>query len=479
MDKFLGLTIKQLFLFTLLIYLGFAYFNYGHNTGDEYSQIYEFAAYRLGLIPHSELRLWEYTNQIRPSFQIWLVYWIYKGFLWLNPQASVFSVNYAIQALSAMLSLVTAYVGIITFAPKLQHPYQQLLIFLSLFTWLGIYTSIHFNSENIAGKLYLLALFSLINGCSKRRIAWFATAAMLFALAFATRFQIAFSALGVVIWLLVRQRLKWQEWAVLVSVSAVGIFIFNILIDHWFYGSWTLTAYHYYYQNMVTGTMNSYGTDPVYTYIPMIAGYLPWGPLYLIATVWYCYRKPLDIVSLAIVPFFLIHSLIGHKEVRFMLPLIGLMPITISFFCQEFNLLKHIQTVKGWRITAKTIVGLNFIAYLTLLVPAATEIGGWRFIYNNYPNKVTLFYNASKDRKLLFYVRPQTPIIKVSSSQEIQCPNSTTCLYLLDADKQESNIAGKLVYSFFPLSWNQYNYHNWMKNIGHFNIYQLNQLNPK
>ena len=71
--SFNNFTAKHYLFFATILYLIFAYFNYGHNTGDEYSQIYEFAAYKIGYVNYADLRLWEYDNHMRPGFQVWIV----------------------------------------------------------------------------------------------------------------------------------------------------------------------------------------------------------------------------------------------------------------------------------------------------------------------------------------------------------------------------------------------------------------------
>ena len=55
-------------LLALIIAAITSYTNFGHTTGDEYSQIFEFGAYKLGNVSQSDLR-YEFNTQMRPSIQ--------------------------------------------------------------------------------------------------------------------------------------------------------------------------------------------------------------------------------------------------------------------------------------------------------------------------------------------------------------------------------------------------------------------------
>lgn len=475
--SFNNFTTKHYLFFATILYLIFAYFNYGHNTGDEYSQIYEFAAYKIGYVNYADLRLWEYDNHMRPGFQVWIVYELYQFMHLFNPDVSIFGLNYIIQAGSALLSIFACYLSFNVLAKDFRHNYSKLFVILSLFTWLGIYTSLHFNGENISGKLYFISVLLILLALDRKHWFYFVLSGLIFGMAFASRFQITFSALGVFIWLIIGKRISLKHMLILLLSSLISIGIFNVVIDHWFYNAWTFTAYNYYYQNIVTGTMNTFGTDPFYTYIPMILGYFPWGPIYVVATIWFIYRHPKHIFTFAILPFFVIHSIIGHKEVRFMLPMIAFMPYIITAWLDKINFIDKLHNKKSYRVTSKVIIWLNCIAFITMLIPAATEIGGWRYISEHYKQNTTIYYNASKDRKLLFYIKPNIKLIPINNSSEINCKNTPNCLYLLDADRVESNVPGELKYSFFPLWMAKYNYNNWMKNIGHFNIYEIQAAN--
>ena len=129
--------------------------NFGHLCGDEYSQIFEFAAWKLGYVHHADLRLWEFDSQMRPSIQIWIVVGVYRLLALFTHEVNPFTVNYIIYVASGLLSIASILVFSNAFMHRVKERYRDFFIILSLFTWLVLYTNTHFNSENICGHLLL------------------------------------------------------------------------------------------------------------------------------------------------------------------------------------------------------------------------------------------------------------------------------------------------------------------------------------
>ena len=95
----------------LLLYIITAYFSAGHNAPDEYYQILEFAAYKLGF-GNPQFLMWEYHAQMRPALQTLIVCGVYKSLASLsiiNP----FITAFVSRLLSGLLSLLAMYVFIL------------------------------------------------------------------------------------------------------------------------------------------------------------------------------------------------------------------------------------------------------------------------------------------------------------------------------------------------------------------------------
>ena len=217
------------------------------------------------------------------------------------------------------------------FIHRVKENYRDYFVLLSLFTWLVLYSNTHFNSENICGHLLLLSVGLFYGSLQKTgRFLPIIAAGVLLGLSFSCRFQIGFSILGLITWFFITslKRKTFVPWILLSASLLLSISIFTILADYFFYGRFVLSPYNYYYQNIATGMMNrASGVSPWFAYLFMVSIYLPFGPLYVLATIRQTIRFPLDILTSIIAPFVLFHCLIGHKEIRFLLPMLGFMPI--------------------------------------------------------------------------------------------------------------------------------------------------------
>jgi len=453
--------------------------NFGHLCGDEYSQIFEFAAWKLGHVDHADLRLWEFDSQMRPSIQIWMVVGVYKLAGLFTNEVNPFAINYIIYLASGILSIASILVFTNAFIHRVKENYRDYFVLLSLFTWLVLYSNTHFNSENICGHLLLLAVGLFYGSLQKTgRFLPIIAAGILLGLSFSCRFQIGFSILGLITWFFITslKRKTFVPWILLSTSLLLSISIFTILADYFFYGRFVLSPYNYYYQNIATGTMNrASGVSPWFAYLFMVSIYLPFGPLYVLATIRQTIRFPLDILTSIIAPFVLFHCLIGHKEIRFLLPMLGFMPIlmmgTLDELVNRFNYLqKHLPLI------VRVFWTVNIIACFSMLIPAATEIGAWRYLYDHYKKPTLLYYEGSVHQKLLYYRRPNLRIIVCKEGDPTPCPSGFNALLAIDARSKEPKPDLPLAYTFFPFGLNKFLPAAINRSIGHFDIYELKNI---
>ena len=452
--------------------------NFGHLCGDEYSQIFEFAANKLGYVNHSDLRLWEFDSQMRPSIQVWMVVAVYRFVGLFCTQVNPFVVSYIIYLLSGLLAVVSILVFTNSFISRVKPQYRDYFVILSLFTWLVLYTNPHFNSENICGHLLLLAVGLLYGRIDRPGRGLLIAVGVILGLSFSCRFQIGFSILGLMAWLLITswKRKKIGEW-VLVCISLLAsILVFNTIADYFFYGHLVFSPYNYYFQNIATGTMNrASGVSPWFAYLYMVATYVPFGPIYVIATIYFIIKYPRDLLTSILATFVFFHLLIGHKEPRFMLPMLGFMPFLIMVFLDDLviryhGLEKHLGTI------VRVLWTINIIACFSLLIPAATEIGGWWYLYNHYQKPTLLYYNASIHQKLLYYKRGNLELVNYKLGDPTPCPPGFNAVIAINGNSKEAKPNLSLVYSFFPLSLNKVMPLAIVRSIGHFDLYEVKNV---
>lgn len=452
--------------------------NFGHLCGDEYSQIFEFAAWKLGLVDHGDLRLWEFDSGMRPSIQAWMVVAAYRLLGLFGGEVSPFAVNYVIYVFSGLLSVGSILVFTKAFITRVQPHHRDYLLLLSLFSWLVLYTGPHFNSENISGHLLLLGV-GLLYANLEGRARWpFVAAGLILGLSFSCRFQVGFSILGLSLWLafIARKRGLVGRWILLMTSLLLSVLIFTVVADYLFYGRPVLSPYNYYHQNIATGTMNRHsGVSPWFAYLGLVSIYLPFGPAYILAGINQFLRYPRDILTWTVAPFVLFHFLIGHKEVRFLLPMLGFMPVMIMVALDDL-LKRHPISADKLNVAIKAVWFVNIAACLSLLIPTATEIGAWRYLHDHYKKPTILYFNASVHQKLLYYRRPNLKVIDWKKGDPLPLPSGFNCLMAVNANSPEAKPDLPLVYTFFPFGLDKILPSAVVRSVGHFDLYELRNV---
>ena len=104
--------------------------------------------------------------------------------------------------------------------------------------------------------------------------------------------------------------------------AVVSLLALGMLTDRWLYDEWTLTPVNYLRENILNENMLKFGTSPWWYYFtePFTEGGYVYGPLALVAAVWFFWRRPRHVVTWMLVPFLLVHFFLGHKELRFFFP---------------------------------------------------------------------------------------------------------------------------------------------------------------
>lgn len=454
-----------------------SYTNFGHNTGDEYSQIFEFAAYKLGYVSQGDLRI-EFGSHMRPTIQVWMVVAVYRLVGLFTTQVNPFLVSYLIYFSSGLLGIFSILVFTKAFLVRVKPQYHPWFVLISLFSWLVLYTNPHFNSDNISGHLLLLAvglLYAKLADLSLRRIL---CVGFILGLAFSCRFQVGFAILGLMVWLIFTayKNRKLGQWFLLSISLVAAVMIFNFLSDYCFYGEWVCSAYNYYHQNIALGIMDSWsGVSPWYSYFFMVSMYLPFGPIYVLATLYFLIKYPLDILSSIIGFFVLFHILIGHKEVRFLMPMLGFMPVIIMVVMADLER-RYDWFARHLDKTAFVVWIINLIACISLLLPAATEIGGWRYLYNHYRKPTLVYFNVSVNQKLLFYKKQNLQLIQYKSGEPTPCPQGYNCLIAMNGNSNDPKPNSPLVYTFFPFNLTNVLPSAIVHAVGHFDLYELKNI---
>ena len=234
-------------LSALVVYLTCAVFNSGVLHPDEHFQILEFARWKLGE-GTPQAMAWEHVAKIRPTLQPVLAMGVIRLCRWVgmdNPfhQAMVMRIITAVVMLFSMRQFVKAA------GRWVASQHRNALMAATLFFWVVPMISVHFSSEilSTACLLFLLARLLKRETPSVSDALWMGIVA---ALGFEFRYQMAFAYVGILAWILIIGKYRWQVWC-MAAMGFLGVTALCTALDCWYYGRLVFAPYNYYYMNMV------------------------------------------------------------------------------------------------------------------------------------------------------------------------------------------------------------------------------------
>lgn len=501
------LTIKHKYIYTaIVLYLLSSYLHVGYVHADEYYQIFQFAATKIGL--HVLRTPWEYTDAMRSALLpsvIVLIYRFYALFTVPDP----FVMGFIMRLVASIISLTSIILMLQVFLPTIRSDIgKKYLSLLGLFTLAGIYFNIHYCSENISGSLFLIA-FSLtmrmlfrfgsqpsnptsfldktsfphsvpllcrVSFLRRQESIQCILIGLFLALAFTVRFQVGFLIIGLLAWLIFIQRINFKLLIILLVSLVIGVLIFNVVIDYWYYNHWTITAWNYFRQNIVLDKVNGYGTDPWYYYIYMGASIIPFGPLYVVGCIVLFVYKPKHPLTWTLIPFILIHSLIGHKEIRFMAPITNIMPLCLIYAVEILEDKFGINFL-SWKKTIKILWWINCLSLIVMAIPPTTELPVFRYIYKNYPQPTDYYFLTYGGSDVDFYKRQNLISHKIDKLEDVKCDISRPCLLALTCGQAKHlnfPLKEKEVYTQCPSFIFKLNVGDWINRTAIYKVYRLN-----
>lgn len=353
-----------------LIFVLTAYFSVGYFHADEHYQVIEFAGLKAGWNTPNELT-WEYHTQIRSALLPSLAYWIFSLnslFHITDPYTSLFVLR-LFTGIFCFTALIFFYRKSGNFLFKNQESTSFLRItylVLLLLTWYIPFLSVRFTSETWSAICLLFALGFYFE-IGKRKYLPFLIG-LLFGLAFLFRFQMAFGLIGIGAYHLIfgQEKLKTTLY-ILLGFSA--ILLIGVFIDRWFYSQWVFTPWNYFWlffeNDILNGAESSFGMSSRFYYLEALYQ-LPthfMGVVLMLCFICALIFRPKNPVIWFIIPFVFIHSLISHKEERFLFPIVFLFP----FFILSVFLLLH-QSPKLKKVFTPLIYGVTALLFFINII---------------------------------------------------------------------------------------------------------------
>jgi phosphatidylinositol glycan class B len=365
---------QKIFSLAIVIYSITAFFSVGYIHADEHYQIIEFAGTLDGSNDVKDLA-WEYGAKIRPALQPCTAHFFMRTCELLSI-TSPYSKALILRLITAIFSLL-----VLNFFSKsckrIIHPdYWKLFLILTYFLWFLPFINVRFSSETWSGLLLLLSAGLIIR--NHRSSSFYLLLGTILGLSFLFRYQIAFAIVGIMLWLLLVRKEQVSK-LLLMSVVLVLISALGVLIDSWFYGQWTISIanlWNYFF--IVNENTIDFTASPWYYYFFLIFRYsfFPIGIIILLSVLFGVFKRNKSIIIWIMIPFILGHSIVSHKELRFLFPLVNFIPILI-IWALDFMRIKERNSLKN-KILNAVLLSVLSINMIMLVIASLKPAGSGR-----------------------------------------------------------------------------------------------------
>lgn len=482
---------KPLIFSGLIVFLITAFFSNGYFHADEHFQILEFANYKRGFTPAEELP-WEFKEQIRPALQPTLAL-ISIEFLQFLGIESPFTQALILRLMSAMLAwLVFVKLSLLMVNQFRNEWTKRIFIGFSVLFWFIPFISVRFSSENYASITFWAAVFFLLSAfkskssaSSKQLIA----SGILLGFSFFFRFQMAFAMAGLGLWLIFVQKATWQNILSIV-LPALLVMLICVGIDTWFYEETVFTPFNYFYQNIVENRAAEFGETPWWDYFKLFIekAIPPFSLIFLILFFVGGYRNKSSVFLWVFVPFLLGHMAVGHKELRFLFPMVFAFIFLVSLGLDA--LLSRYKYRKSWNWLIIPALMINFTALSAYaLTPTQVIINYYKFLYDESRDDLVLLVCKDQDIyevvgiPIYFYKTPRVKTYVVKDDFELQRFLETAKpkrVLLLEKDftldVKYKNHEDRMLYCAYPQWIEVFNFGNWIQRS---RIYMIHELRLK
>jgi GPI mannosyltransferase 3 len=383
------LNLHQIFiLISFILHLFLPYTNIGYYSMDEHFQILEPLAYKLEL--RNQINdIWEFEASIRPWIQIYFYYYIVLILIKLSI-TDPFIWIYAIQLVVSIIGFISTYlIYKLCLSQKIitQNNYNSYFFFLSIFI---LFIHIRTSSENLSISIFIFGIYFIFNFLKdeKNKMHSLILSAVFFGLSILIRFQMMFLVLPFYLWLLTFRSSKFIPFISFTIISL--LLLIGLFVDYFGYGFFNNTYYKYYYYNIVLGIFDNFGVKSWWFYFSnlIINFFPPIGLFILLGLFLFILKLPKSFISWIVIFNLVLFSYLGHKEIRFIFPILIFSPIFLIFF---FNFLEDKNFYKLSKYLKITIIIFNLIFITLLLFPAERQIHLYRYIYYNLNNN-DIFY---------------------------------------------------------------------------------------
>ena len=113
----------------------------------------------------------------------------------------------------------------------------------------------------------------------------------------------------------------------------ISILLISLVFDYFGYNQINNTYYNYFYANFVEKWFESFGIDPWWYYLKLFLErfYPPINIIILVSIIFFWIREYKNIITFVSLPVLIFLSLLSHKELRFIFPILIFSPFLSVF----------------------------------------------------------------------------------------------------------------------------------------------------
>ena len=406
-------TVIILLLSAFVLQVLTSYTNIGYFHPDQHFQLLEFAMHSLGEA-NAVNQIWEHEEAIRPSLGVYL-YVVFHKFMNALGITNHYTIHAILRTSFGVTQWLFANLFVFLLLDYKKHKSLLFGLFAMNFLWFFPFIRSLYSSEMLSSILFFSGALIYVK---KPNSSFYFTllSGFLMGLSFYMRFQIAFAILGLAVWAIFIYKENWQRVSGVFAGLLVA-FLLGSISDFCFYDKIVFTPYEYFYANIIEGVASSFGTSPFYYYVIEWMAVLGLPILSLLLFVFWCLslKKHKSHWSLLVFLFFLLgHSVVGHKEERFLFPMFLLIPIYVAWASDTI-----MDRWENWNIAARlsfyTLSGLGlFLNFVVVLF----------FCFEPYSQPLHFadrlekhFDDSSESKNITVYCNQRTPVETPSKLQ--------------------------------------------------------------
>ncbi len=356
-----------------------AIFSDGFLHWDEYFEILEFMNFKLGGTPREHLSF-EYGIKMRPWLQPFLYFHMTKMWTFLGIK-NPFIWTMSFRLLSAILGQISILLmSVLCIKWNFGEKVKKYIIILLNILWFLPFIHARISCETVGGSLFTIAfaltMFHVVSGGFKKNnipILLSMIIGIIFGMAFNMRYHIGIMIFTFFLWALIFKKLSIKTLFFL-SLGVFASIGLSLLVDYWGYETFVFAPYEYFKENLIHDRASYWGRAPWWDYFRLILkkGIAPVGIFIIAGSLLFWIFNPKHPITWTTLPFFVIHSYIAHKEVRFLFPLAHYIPFMIVSGFMAFHM-KHRNFLQGhhFPIIGKTILVIAFLTNFILIIPAS------------------------------------------------------------------------------------------------------------